>query len=84
MIPTDDELILVRIWKSVCLIEDTGRSCKLVKPFNITIAPEWMTPEIKNNTVRFTLVFEGLSKKCDTFTLLEKIPEPGGFFSEKV
>lgn len=67
----------VRIWPSTFLIEkESGRRVKLVTAFNISFAPEW-TFGNQNNS--FTLVFEGLSKECSMFDLVEIIPLPDPF-----
>ncbi len=74
----------VRIWPSTFLIEDGGRRCKLIKNFNISIMPEWTFHFVQNEYIRFTLVFEGLSKECNFFHLLEDIRQPFAFYSNKV
>jgi len=74
----------VRIWPSTFLIEDGGRRCKLIENFNISIMPEWTFHFVQNEFIRFTLVFEGLSKECNFFHLLEDIQQPHGFYSNKV
>ena len=67
----------VRIWPSTFLIEkETGRRVKLITAFNISFAPEW-TIAVNGNT--FTLIFEGLSKGCTSFDLMEIIPLPDPF-----
>jgi hypothetical protein len=79
-----DEPAGIRIWPSTFLVEDGGRRCKLIKNFNISIMPEWTYHLIENEFIRFTLVFEALSKGCVHFILLEDIPQPFGFYSNKV
>ena len=74
----------VRIWPTTFLIEDNGRKCKLIKAFNISIMPDWTQHFIFNDFIRFTLVFEGLTKKCKIFHLLEDISEPFGFYSKEI
>ena len=71
----------VRIWPSTYLVEEGGRRCKLIKNFNISIMPEWTFHFIENEFIRFTLVFEALSRECTYFHLLEDIPQPLGFYS---
>ncbi len=67
----------VRIWPSTFLIEkESGRRAKLITAYNISFAPEW-TFGNQNNS--FTLVFEGLSKECSMFNLVEIIPLPDPF-----
>ena len=65
-----------RIWSSTYLIEHgTGKRSKLITAFNISFAPEWTL----NDGRGFTLIFEGLSKSCKAFDLIEIIPQEGGF-----
>ncbi|MBK9284323.1 MAG: hypothetical protein IPM51_08355 [Sphingobacteriaceae bacterium] len=65
-----------RVWPSTFLIEqESGNRLRLLNIFNITYAPDWTI----NNGQGFTLVFEGLSKDCKMFDLMEIIDEPGGF-----
>lgn len=71
-----------RIWPSTFLVEDTGRRCKLIKVFNISIMPQWTYHFMVNDYIRFTLVFEALSDACTNFNLLEDIKQPFGFYSE--
>jgi hypothetical protein len=67
----------VRIWPSTFLIEkESGRKVKLVTAFNISFAPEWT---FATNGNKFTLIFEGLSKGCTQFDLMEIIPLPDPF-----
>ncbi len=67
----------VRIWPSTFLIEkESGRRVKLITAFNISFAPEWTFGNTHNY---FTLVFEGLSKECSMFDLVEIIPLPDPF-----
>ena len=42
----------------------------------------WFTPE--DGFLHFTLLFEGLSKSCKLFQLVEDIAEPGGFFLNNI
>lgn len=69
----------VRIWRSTFLIEHPGGvKRKLIHAENISMHPTWT---IANNPgdYNFTLFFEGLSKGCTSFDLIEEIPQPGGF-----
>lgn len=79
-----DEPSGVRIWPSTFLVENTGKRCKLIKNFNISIMPLWTFHVVENTFIRFTLVFEALDKTCQYFNLLEDIPQPQGFYSNKV
>ncbi|HAN39143.1 MAG TPA: hypothetical protein DCQ29_09610 [Chitinophagaceae bacterium] len=71
-------LDVVRIWPSTVLIEDTKEERKLLQAYNISIAPEWTL--VNGKGLGFTLIFEGLSKQCKTFSLDERIEEEGKFF----
>lgn len=65
-----------RIWPSTFLIEHGNkRKVKLITAYNISFAPLWTL----NDGRGFTLIFEGLSKSCKAFDLIEMIPEEGGF-----
>ena len=65
-----------RIWPSTYLGEHgSDRKAKLITAFNISFAPTWTL----NDGRGFTLVFEGLSKNCKSFDLIEMIPQAGGF-----
>ena len=46
--------------------------------------PHWTQHFVVNDFVRFTLVFEGLSKLCKSFYLLEDIPESYAFYPGKI
>ena len=74
----------VRIWPSTYLEEDNGRRCKLIQNYNISIMPSWTFHFVANEYIRFTLVFEALSKDCEFFHLVEDIPQPYGFYSGKL
>jgi hypothetical protein len=72
--------MLIRIWKSTFLT-DTGSEfrSKLIHAENISFAPQWtLIPDKKQ--FRFLLIFEGLPKSCVRFSLIEDIPQAGGFF----
>ena len=65
-----------RIWPSTFLVEkESGRKAQLITAFNISFAPVWTFNDGKG----FTLIFEGLSKGCQSFDLIESIPQAGGF-----
>lgn len=65
-----------RIWPSTFLVErGTGKKAKLLTTYNISFAPEWTANDGKG----FTLIFEGLSKQCSVFDLIELIPQSGAF-----
>ena len=65
-----------RIWPTTYLIEkESGRKASLITAFNISFAPQWTL----NDGKCFTLIFQGLSKGCKMFDLIEEIPQEGGF-----
>jgi hypothetical protein len=65
-----------RIWPSTFLVErGTGKRAKILNAFNISFYPDWT----ENDGKGFTLIFEGLSKECTFFDLLEIIPEGDAF-----
>lgn len=79
-----EEFSAIRIWPTTYLIQDTGRKSKLIKPFNISLMPHWTRYFVINDFIRFTLVFEGLHKACQSFYLLEDINESYAFYSQKI
>ncbi|MEO6670762.1 MAG: hypothetical protein ABIN36_14870 [Ferruginibacter sp.] len=79
---TEDTML--RIWPSTFLIEDDGSKRKLIKEFNISLAPNWTLYPTGSSYACFTLLFEGLSKTCESFHLLEEISEPGGFYTDVI
>jgi len=73
---TCGETYAYRVWPSTFLIErGTGKKAKLITAYNISFAPQWTLNDGKG----FTLIFEGLSKECAVFDLIEQIPQEGGF-----
>lgn len=74
----------IRIWLSTFLFEEDGKRKQLIKAFNISLMPQWTLAKPVNNYIHFTLLFEGLSKTCSNFYMLEDIPEPSGFYSESI
>lgn len=69
----------IRIWRTTYLIEFPGGiKRKLVHAENITMHPTWTIADT-DGEYRFTLYFEGLSKGCTKFDLIEDIPQSGGF-----
>lgn len=69
----------VRIWRTTYLVEKPGGvKRKLLHAENISMHPTWTIMD-RDGNYHFTLLFEGLSKGCTSFDLLEEIPQPGGF-----
>ncbi len=79
--PQQTEPVPIRIWPTTYLIQDDGKRKKLLQGYNISPYPEW---KLVKNGHRFTLIFEGLARDCKVFSLLEDIPEPGGFRYENI
>jgi hypothetical protein len=72
--------MLIRIWKTTYLIDKaSGYRSKLVHSENISLAPVW-TQIPDGGVYSFLLIFTALPKSCQTFDLLEDIPQAGGFF----
>jgi hypothetical protein len=71
--------MMIRIWRSTYLIDTaSGSRSKLIHAENISIAPIW-TKIPDGALYSFLLVFEGLPKSCQSFDLIEDIPQAGGF-----
>lgn len=71
-----DDVYAYRVWPTTYLMEHvTDKRAKLITAFNISFAPQWTLNDGKG----FTLIFEGLSKECLSFDLIEIIPQAGGF-----
>lgn len=79
-VPVSGQEMLIRIWKSTYLIDQHSvNRAALLHAENITYAPVW-TLVPPGQAYTFLLIFEGLSKSCRIFNLVEDIPQPGGFF----
>lgn len=68
----------MRIWKTTYLVTEDGTEIPLLFWEGISLAPQW-TIVMHNGFFRFTLIFKSLPANCKVFSLIEKIPEPGGF-----
>ncbi len=78
-----DEM-LIRIWKTTYLIDKGSSSrSKLVHAENISFAPTWTSIPGKRQ-YSFLLIFHALPKSCQSFDLLEDIPQAGGFFIQNI
>ena len=63
--------------------QDSLHRSKIVTAYNICIYPHWK--EVTGDTgAKFTLVFSGLPKSCNSFHLFEHVPQDGGFYSETI
>jgi len=71
----------IRIWKTTYLRDkDSAHKSKLLTAHKITFFPIWM-PVKSGRNAKFTLVFSGLPKDCNSFDLFEDIPEGNGFYT---
>lgn len=61
-----------RIWPTTYLIEEDGTRRQLLHAFNISFAPNWTSYRVVNDYVRFTLLFEALSRTCNLFQLRKR------------
>jgi len=68
----------IRIWRTTYLVTENDVKIPLIFWKNVSLAPTW-TPIFTNDFYHFTLIFGGLPKSCKIFSLVEKIPEAGGF-----
>ncbi len=70
---------LIRIWPSTFLVDEVLKyKSTLIHHENISLFPYW-TEVHPTKDYWFTLVFSGLPKECKSFSLIEEIPEDGGF-----
>lgn len=74
----------IRIWPTTYLIP-TGSAyrAKLLYSENISLYPEWQSVGFLQDH-HFTLIFEKLPKDCESFDLLEDIPEEGGYYASNI
>ena len=72
----------IRIWPSTFL-KDTQSShiSKLIEVYNVSKYPSW---SFLPAGTEYTLVFEGLPKKCTSFHIVEEIPEPDGMYYRNI
>jgi hypothetical protein len=74
-------ILFIRIWPTTFLVQKDSTRKKLLHSFNVGKYPNYIA--VPDGHV-FTLIFEGLDKGCESFDLLEDIPEPGGFFIKNI
>lgn len=73
----------MRIWKTTYLITENKKKIPLVFWEGISLYPKW-TDVHKLGTFYFTLVFSGLPSDCNVFSMIEEIPESGGFHFDNI
>ncbi|RYZ19886.1 MAG: hypothetical protein EOO16_18595 [Chitinophagaceae bacterium] len=78
---TVHEFTLARIWPTTFLVQDDGARKRLLQAYHIAEYPMWRYL-VPGDT--FTLVFEGLDRRCLLFDLFEDIPEPGALHIENI
>jgi len=78
------EDMLIRIWRSTFLVDlNSSVRAKLMHVENISMAPQWTI--IPGGVMyHFLLIFSSLPKSCQTFDLIEDIPQPGGFLVKNI
>ena len=80
----DEYANAARIWSSTFIIDNqSGKRCQLVFADGITMYPNWTYIE-EGSSLNFTLIFNGLPKSCQSFDLVEIIPQAGGFEYRKI
>jgi hypothetical protein len=73
-----DPPIKIRIWPNTLLIPyGGGAKARMIQSIGISKAPQWMFVTRKSHV--FTLIFEGLTKDCQVFDLVEDIPSVNRF-----
>jgi hypothetical protein len=71
---------LIRIWKTTYLKDNkTGHRSHLLFFDQISLYPFWTRVDA-GSFYTFTLIFSGLPADCQSFDLIEDIPDSGGFF----
>ena len=68
----------MRIWKTTYLVTEDQQKIPMVFWQGISLYPKWTDIDTRGNFY-FTLIFSGLPSDCKVFSLIEEIPEPGGF-----
>ena len=68
----------MRIWKTTYLVTEDQQKIPMVFWKGISLYPKWTDIDTRGNFY-FTLIFTGLPSDCKVFSLIEEIPEPGGF-----
>ncbi|MGV0996259.1 hypothetical protein [Empedobacter falsenii] len=80
----DEYANAARIWPSTFIIDNQSeKRCQLVFADGITMYPNWTYIE-EGSSLNFTLIFNGLPKSCQSFDLVEIIPQAGGFEYRKI
>jgi hypothetical protein len=65
------------------LITEDKKKIPLLFWEGITLFPEWTRVD-RVGIFRFTLIFSGLPNDCQVFSMVEEIPEPGGFLVSNI
>lgn len=74
----------VRVWPTTYLIpKGAAKKCKILHHFNIVMYPKYQILKV-NDTLHFTLIFEGLPTDCKSFDLVEIISEAGAFEARNI
>jgi hypothetical protein len=73
----------LRVWKNTFLVGNNGKTYKMMHAANISMYPKW-THVDHIGWYTFTLFFEPLEKHVTSFSVVENIPESGGFFVDNI
>lgn len=74
----------VRIWPNIELrSEVNAERAKLLQVIGLNPFPNW-TSIPAGTKKQFCLIFEPLSSDVSSFSIVEEIPEPGGFFESGI
>lgn len=78
------EADMIRIWPSTFLrCHQSGHRSRLLHAEGISFAPVWQAVD-PGRPATYTLLFEALPKGCDSFDLIEDIPQAGNFFIPEI
>lgn len=73
-----------RFWPSIELRSQVnGERAKLIQTLGLNPFPQW-THCAAGKQYQFCLIFESLSKEVTIFSIIEEIPEPGGYFEPNI
>ena len=73
----------LRVWNHTVIKADNGKNYKMVHAENVTLYPTW-THVNRYGFYSFTLFFEPLDEDVNSFSIVEEIPQPGGFLKENI
>ena len=81
---TNSEVQYQRIWPTIELRSEVNAECaKLLQVIGLNPFPNWTTIPAGIQK-QFCLIFEPLSSDVSSFSIVEDIPETGGFFESGI